>query len=1574
MMIMEKVESRSPTTRPSTIRWRDPDVEEEHDNRFVSPLESQAQSQKVYGENSKLTDLSADVEIRSPVEHKRQNGVPENVFVAPVISRETSKLRTPGFQIQSRNSLRSRARPRKSFEPTPFLSVDNLPAGTTVSTDHERTVKTSGKPRRTPRKPKQIEKPQTADPYFSFGRGTISPPRSPRPVTTPSVQGFMTPIEFYNVYKKKKGELKKGKLRALSRASSQTSNHSRHSFRSPSTLAGPPTLWSLGNRYWPKPVQYVSENPVPPLYAADPANRKPNTQVMQPFKHGPNVSEEIESMERAPSPSQEMKEMTAIGILEVSRTFARQRAPVVVKKSGRLLKARLKPLQDFKQEGPTIYQCRGVIAQKRDHSASQVRMLQRKKELLAQLKMKDIKFERLKTQESIHRTSIASEQDLVERDHDFMNGETQIWVNKLSEYPLEESEADEENQNIPPNGLTSDVSQSEIVQSSETQDPGATSETQDGGEETKLVHGLQETENDAEAVSKETDVAKEEEMKDGTVDDVQVKDNAADGIQDGKDEMIVAKQQHDVSEQPDAEEPDKIVSSEDQVSEPTNVEVTDERKDTTEKQAEVNEQLLASDDAKTVETKQDGDVKEVATPEDERRVTTLENIEERTEASSQCESSKRSPSQGDSVSDKAERIQKDESQGDETVEKIASPDNNEVQTVGVTETELANEDSKSPEQGNTADFMPDSQTTAEKPDETAPPQAAQVNKETEPVAETEVTADTSAAKPIQEVNKTEVPEDSSATESSQEVDKTQVTTESSVTEPSQEVDKTQVTADNTVTEPSQEVDKTQASADTSVPEPISVVDKTQAPADRSATNDSQEVDKIQSPEVMGEIGQNDVKVVIEKTVVETSQEIISEQTGKDGTVQTTPNSAGDKPLDTQNSALKVQNSGQREQSTETENVETEEKGIKKEKQQEPEDADESGNQDNKHPEDKKDGNDPGGAGSGGGGGDAGGAGDGGSHGNSDGSQGGGGQGGGGNSGNDRDGNNDKRDNNGDKKDAETDEESKDSTQDEEEEASLKKPGAMKLSSDSDEYCDFCGLDSEMCVCPNSKVLMKSKRTAERQRDGKKEMTPKQNDEQKVSTHEMYMIELDKIEKALRDSNRILDTVSKTESGNTQVGRPRPSSAYLHSHTGHTYLPTVKGKKSSLMSSTASSRARQRPQSAKFHSDRKHSSKHQTHSTPTRPEEFSELDPSSELEKIVAEYKEMFGTPEAAYSFHQGDAGDDEFSFTSPVPNFIPETQRLWLDSTVNPEYSVEQYSRDLPRPSRSSRTSNQSHENLPSHDDVCDSGHVSEAVSLAGDKDEEEEMQIDAGFSELSLKTDDSLKKMDIMESQTIGANVRDSPEKLTVVATTKTLSKARLNKTDISFPLAPFPPLSFRINAVPPVGKVYYFAYGADMNPNRMTTYIGRDIDHRLWGILFGFRLKFNKKGSDMEAGGFPNIECDSESSVEGCVYLLNHSELGSLDRFMGYPEHYTRVMLPVWMINCCSPSDLGIAQYCVPAVMYVAQDKWTHDDDCLQYDYSLSQCLKGSDLLSKSYRDHLSSLKHTNPLPPIPTTTVAS
>ena len=35
---------------------------------------------------------------------------------------------------------------------------------------------------------------------------------------------------------------------------------------------------------------------------------------------------------------------------------------------------------------------------------------------------------------------------------------------------------------------------------------------------------------------------------------------------------------------------------------------------------------------------------------------------------------------------------------------------------------------------------------------------------------------------------------------------------------------------------------------------------------------------------------------------------------------------------------------------------------------------------------------------------------------------------------------------------------------------------------------------------------------------------------------------------------------------------------------------------------------------------------------------------------------------------------------------------------------------------------------------------------------------------------------------------------------------------------------------------------------------------------------------------------------------------------------------MLPVWLLNCDAPSELGVMQYCVPALMYIAMDSAIH------------------------------------------------
>lgn len=196
----------------------------------------------------------------------------------------------------------------------------------------------------------------------------------------------------------------------------------------------------------------------------------------------------------------------------------------------------------------------------------------------------------------------------------------------------------------------------------------------------------------------------------------------------------------------------------------------------------------------------------------------------------------------------------------------------------------------------------------------------------------------------------------------------------------------------------------------------------------------------------------------------------------------------------------------------------------------------------------------------------------------------------------------------------------------------------------------------------------------------------------------------------------------------------------------------------------------------------------------------------------------------------------------------------------------------------------------------------------------------------------------------------------LQVVASTKSLCKNRVGKPVSAEIKATFPPLCFTVNARPPQGYLYYFAYGPDMNPDRFTCYIQHVPLERHWGLLFGFSLVFNKRGASEEAGGFANLEYNVLRSVEGCVYKITADDLRVLDKAVGYPEHYEHLMLPVWMCNSSNPDD--VAQYCVPALTYIAQNRWTETERQLSCDYSVSQCVRSADIVTPNYKDFLVSV----------------
>lgn len=90
------------------------------------------------------------------------------------------------------------------------------------------------------------------------------------------------------------------------------------------------------------------------------------------------------------------------------------------------------------------------------------------------------------------------------------------------------------------------------------------------------------------------------------------------------------------------------------------------------------------------------------------------------------------------------------------------------------------------------------------------------------------------------------------------------------------------------------------------------------------------------------------------------------------------------------------------------------------------------------------------------------------------------------------------------------------------------------------------------------------------------------------------------------------------------------------------------------------------------------------------------------------------------------------------------------------------------------------------------------------------------------------------------------------------------------------------------------YFAYGSNMNPERMRK---RNINfsQRKHAILRGYRLEFNKIAKRNPEEGYANIVPDKNEIVEGVLYEITKSDLLKLDYFEGYPRHYDRVELEV-------------------------------------------------------------------------------
>ena len=92
--------------------------------------------------------------------------------------------------------------------------------------------------------------------------------------------------------------------------------------------------------------------------------------------------------------------------------------------------------------------------------------------------------------------------------------------------------------------------------------------------------------------------------------------------------------------------------------------------------------------------------------------------------------------------------------------------------------------------------------------------------------------------------------------------------------------------------------------------------------------------------------------------------------------------------------------------------------------------------------------------------------------------------------------------------------------------------------------------------------------------------------------------------------------------------------------------------------------------------------------------------------------------------------------------------------------------------------------------------------------------------------------------------------------------------------------------------GLVYYFAYGSNMNPERMIERGARFTSMAPY-TLDGYVLRFNKASRRIPGAGFANIVPSDGGAVEGVLYEIDIQGLHALDRHEGYPTEYGRIML---------------------------------------------------------------------------------
>jgi hypothetical protein len=136
-----------------------------------------------------------------------------------------------------------------------------------------------------------------------------------------------------------------------------------------------------------------------------------------------------------------------------------------------------------------------------------------------------------------------------------------------------------------------------------------------------------------------------------------------------------------------------------------------------------------------------------------------------------------------------------------------------------------------------------------------------------------------------------------------------------------------------------------------------------------------------------------------------------------------------------------------------------------------------------------------------------------------------------------------------------------------------------------------------------------------------------------------------------------------------------------------------------------------------------------------------------------------------------------------------------------------------------------------------------------------------------------------------------------------------------------------------------FYFAYGSNMNPDRMQ---GRDmaVVSAVSGWLYGFGLRFNKRSRHDDSLACANIVYAPDEQIQGVLYeLASGAEIIKLDPYEGAPRRYSREVFSVQTKAGAKAAWVYVAN---PAVL---------DSQILPARWYIEHLLAGRQYLSEEY-----------------------